>query len=226
MGTGWITNIPGGKTWLSGDCGRPLQGKEAKTWNHTWPPHFSNSASTYSLHSHLCAPGPFQAVGMQERKGTGNDTSLPCALAKSRNPQLTCWRPNSRATRFRNSRLELREGKRLAQVHTASKRSSKGIKPRYKVLLTLPGGPPSRSSPPHQIHLCGRVRIKARPPGSSKGKSSVPLPPRPPPPTSPPHRTDKFETQGVCAPSPRKPCRLQGIQPLASVQKKKKKKKR
>ena len=51
-----------------GTVERRLQGKEAKTWNHTWPlTHFSKfTIHLFTAQIPMCPRPPFQAVGMQE----------------------------------------------------------------------------------------------------------------------------------------------------------------
>lgn len=105
---------------------------------------------------------------------------------------LTFSRANSRQ---QMGRLRLREGKRLAQGHTAIQWQNQELNQRCKVHLTLLIAPSLNPSPAGSIS-CNWVGIQDRPLGLSPGKSSVPLP-------SHPNTGHRFETQGACS-SPRR----------------------
>ena len=187
--------------------------KRGTTPGHSLTP--QNSPSTYSLHRYLCAPGP-----LSRRWGCKNERGLPMTLpipapSPGQGIHAHLLEAQLRATRFRDRRLRLREGKRLAQGHTASKWPSKELNPGTKSSLHSPAGPPSRSSPPPPAPFLRQGEDQSPPPWAPVrevlGSSFLPPPPCPHLPAT--QDVQVRDPRCVCA-APGKPCRLQGHPPV------------
>lgn len=139
---GASTQTPGGKTWLCGDCGMQMteQGSQ-NMWNHTHSPleiHIHLFISQISVGNLPCAPGsPSWRWGGRSEQCLRRILALTAPLLASRST-LTFPRANSRQPILQTGHLRLREGKRLAQGHTAIQWQNQELNQRGKVHLTLP----------------------------------------------------------------------------------------